>query len=152
MGLTFYIGFMACGKSTLGQKHAAASGKNFVDLDREFSRETGMTPEKYITEKGEESFRREEKKLLRKVVAHWMASGKPGQLVACGGGTPCFFDNLEFMKTHGHVVFIDTPLETLLERIRREPDRWPAAKSYPPEKLYEERRKWYEQAHERLIP
>ena len=86
MGLTFYIGFMACGKSTLGQKHAAASGKNFVDLDREFSRETGMTPENTLQKKARRLSAG--KKTAQESSGPLDGIRKTGQLVACGGGTP----------------------------------------------------------------
>ncbi|NLA15970.1 MAG: shikimate kinase [Bacteroidales bacterium] len=152
MGLTFYIGFMGCGKSTLGRLHAAEQGKRFVDLDAVFLQETGKTPAIYLTHKGEPAFRKEEQKVLHKTVAQWMADGRPAQIIACGGGTPCFFDNLQFMKEHGHVVFIDTPLATILDRLMRQPERWPLAQKQAPQILYKERRKWYEQAHERLVP
>lgn len=152
MGLTFYIGFMACGKSTLAKKHATESHRAFTDLDTAFFQETGTTPAAYIVENGEQAFRLQEKKVLRKVVEQWHAAGNPATIIACGGGTPCFFDNLAYMKQHGTVVFIDTPVPVLWERIEKEPDRWPLAQKDRLATLYKERRKWYEQAHKRLVP
>ena len=57
MGLIFYIGFMASGKSTLGAADAARDGYKFTDLDQELWDNTGIPPWQYITEKGEEAFR-----------------------------------------------------------------------------------------------
>lgn len=109
MGLIFYIGFMASGKSTLGEAEAARNGMRFVDLDQELWAFSGMPSWQYIKEKGEEAFRMAERDCLHRIVERWHQDGTPPQIVACGGGTPCFFDNMEFIKTSGHVVFIDTP-------------------------------------------
>ncbi|MGB4591726.1 MAG: shikimate kinase [Bacteroidales bacterium] len=143
---------MACGKSTLGRQHAAAAKKEFTDLDTVFIEETGKSPAAYIMENGEPAFRRAEKQLLHQVVERWQSAGKPATLIACGGGTPCFFDNLAFMKKHGRVVFIDTPTSVLWERIGREPEKWPLATRCNLPELYNKRKKWYHRAHERLIP
>ena len=152
MRLIFYIGFMASGKSTLGAAEAARKGIRFVDLDQELWTLSGMPSWKYITEKGEEAFRMAERDNLHRIVERWHQEGKPPQIVACGGGTPCFFDNMEFMKTNGHVVFIDTPLSVILDRISRDPQRWPLAGNDSIENLYQSRKKWYEEAHERIVP
>ncbi|HOG24733.1 MAG TPA: shikimate kinase [Bacteroidales bacterium] len=152
MGLIFYIGFMASGKSTLGAADATRKGMRFVDLDRELWALSGMPSWQYITEKGEEAFRLAERDTLHRIVERWHQEGEPLQIVACGGGTPCFFDNMEFMKTSGHVVFIDTPLSTILERISRDPLRWPLAKCGNIEILYLSRKKWYDKAHDRIVP
>ncbi|MDD4920568.1 MAG: shikimate kinase [Bacteroidales bacterium] len=152
MGLIFYIGFMASGKSTLGEAEAARNGMRFVDLDQELWAFSGMPSWQYIKEKGEEAFRMAERDCLHRIVERWHQDGTPPQIVACGGGTPCFFDNMEFIKTSGHVVFIDTPLSTILERISLNPQRWPLAGNGNIEILYQSRKKWYEQAHERIVP
>lgn len=152
MGIVFYIGFMASGKSTLGAEDAAKAGMQFVDLDQVIGESTGMPPWQFISEKGEKMFRMIERDLLHRIVGEWSEEGKPALIVSCGGGTPCFFDNLEFMKTSGYVVFIDTPFEIILERISRYPERWPLVRDRDPKTLYLSRRKWYEKAHERRIP
>ena len=152
MGLIFYIGFMASGKSTLGAADAARDGYKFTDLDQKLWDNTGIPPWQYITEKGEEAFRIAERDILHWIVEEWHREGQPPQLVACGGGTPCAFDNMEFMKSNGQVIFIDTPLSTILERIRNNPHIWPLAGISNLESLYVERRKWYEKAHERKVP
>ncbi|HPW79053.1 MAG: Shikimate kinase [Bacteroidetes bacterium ADurb.Bin037] len=151
MDIVFYIGFMASGKSTLGAADALKTGKRFVDLDQAISERTGMPTWQFISKNGEKAFRKIERDLLHSIVEEWIKEGKPAQIVACGGGTPCFFDNLEFMKATGHVVFIDTPIETMLERISHHPERWPLASGSDPRALYLSRKKWYEKAHERRV-
>ncbi len=151
-GLVFYIGFMACGKSTLGEQDAGKAGARFTDLDKVIEENTGKPAWQLLAEKGEKAFRNIESRLLRQVVEKWMEDGKPSQIVACGGGTPCFHGNLDLMKSYGHVVFIDTPLDTILERIALHPEKWPLLKDNDPVVLYGSRRKWYEKADEQRVP
>jgi len=152
VNLVFYIGFMGSGKTTLAARNAREQGARFVDLDQVIRDNTGSFPRDILYRQGEKAFRIIEKDTLHDVVRTWKDTGEPATIVACGGGTPCFFDNLEFMKTHGHVVFIDTPLEKILKRIADEPQRWPLLQHTDAGKLYNSRLKWYEKADQRIVP
>ena len=102
---------MASGKTTFGRALARKYGWNFVDLDEEIERNTGRKVADIIREEGEERFRALESEtlkttaLLRKTI------------VACGGGTPCFFDNMEFMTLHGQTLWLVATPERIAERI-----------------------------------
>ena len=152
MKLVFYIGFMGSGKTTLGARHAQEKEARFVDMDKVIFDRTGISPREILGRKGEKAFREMERDALHEIVQNWIDLGKPSTIVACGGGTPCFYDNLDFMKTHGHVVFIDTPLEIILKRLSREPDRWPLLQHTDAGKLYDSRIKWYKKADETVVP
>ncbi|MFA5301127.1 MAG: shikimate kinase [Bacteroidales bacterium] len=152
MHLVFYIGFMGSGKTTLGARHAQEKNACFVDMDQVILDKTGISPRDILGLKGEKAFRKIERDTLHGIVRNWYDSGKPATIVACGGGTPCFHDNLDFMKTHGHVVFIDTPLEIILKRLSGEPERWPLLQNADATKLYNSRIEWYKKADERVVP
>ena len=106
----FLIGFMATGKSTVGPMMAERMGRRFVDLDGEVERAAGKrVPEIFRTE-GEPAFRHREAAALAQV------AGQPGVVVACGGGTPCFGDNLSRMRQRGVVVALRASVEEILRR------------------------------------
>jgi len=152
MDLVFYIGFMASGKSTTGARDAKELNARFIDLDQVIRDKAGISTREILALKGEAIFREIERDTLHELVQNWKDAGKPATIVACGGGTPCFFDNLDFMKSHGHVVFIDTPLEVILKRISDQPERWPLLKHKDAKALYRSRIKWYKKAHRRMVP
>lgn len=110
----FLIGFMGAGKSYWGQKLAARKNMPFIDLDRRIEDQTGKTVPQLFQELGAGEFRLLEQQVLHTIV------DLPASIVATGGGTPCFFDNLAWMKKHGRTVYLQTPLPVLLERLALE--------------------------------
>ncbi|MEI6409501.1 MAG: shikimate kinase [Bacteroidota bacterium] len=111
----FLIGFMGAGKSHWGLKIANRKNLPFVDLDRRIEDQTGKSVPQLFQELGSEGFRLEERQVLQGL------ANLPSAIVATGGGTPCFFDNLAWMKQHGRTVYLKVPLSVLLERL--EPER-----------------------------
>ena len=100
------------GKTTIGHKLAGALQKPFLDLD-EFIEEKHQQPVRQLfAEKGEAFFREAEAAALREVVA--LATGA---VIATGGGTPCFRDNVDFMNEAGLTIFIKVPEAALAERL-----------------------------------
>ena len=108
----FLIGYMGSGKTTLGRAFAKATGLSFIDLDWYIEERSHRTISQLFAEEGEEGFRRLERRILHEV------SEFENVVVACGGGTPCFLDNMEFMKTKGTTVFLDASLDALFRRLR----------------------------------
>lgn len=103
----FIIGFMGAGKSTYGRKLAKALQRSFVDLDdvvaRALANELGMPKASLaslIAQAGMDRFREVERDVL--LQTDWKNA-----VVATGGGTACFYHNLDWMKEHGLVVFLD---------------------------------------------
>ncbi|MBD5267652.1 MAG: shikimate kinase [Bacteroides sp.] len=109
----FLIGYMGCGKSTLGRTVSAMTGIQFIDLDSYIEGRFRMTVSALFAERGEDGFRDIERAMLHEVGEF------ENVLVACGGGTPCFFDNMEWMNAHGTTVFLDTSIDKLFARLKR---------------------------------
>lgn len=108
----FLTGFMGSGKSRIGRELAARLDRPFVDLDREIERRIGpITP--FFLGRGEQAFRDVERDVLGIFLP------KPDMVLAAGGGTPFFFDNMERMQQAGTVIFLDIPLGILQERLLR---------------------------------
>ena len=120
----FLIGFMASGKTTLGHAVAAAlPGITFVDLVEAVEAEEGCTVAQIFAERGEEGFRALESAMLRK-------TAMPGALIACGGGTPCRAENMDFMLSAGTVVRLDASSGTIVRRLlEADPDKRPLVKA-----------------------
>ncbi|QRQ99608.1 shikimate kinase [Dyadobacter sandarakinus] len=105
------VGMMSSGKSTLGKKLARSLGYTFVDLDKLIEKDQQVDIPSIFTQKGESYFRDVESRLLKTIL--------PGQAVvlASGGGTPCFFDNMDYIQTLGVSIFLDVPAPDLARRI-----------------------------------
>lgn len=107
----FLIGYMGCGKTTLGRAVARATGLDFIDLDAYIENRYHRSISALFAEHGEEGFRRIERSLLHEVADF------ENVIVACGGGTPCFFDNIEFMNSKGTTIFLQASQERIYERL-----------------------------------
>lgn len=114
----FLIGFMACGKTTLGRAIAAACPElGFVDLDDAIVRAAGMSVPEIFAARGEVGFRQLEAGVLRTVACD-------DTVVACGGGTPCRKENMDFMLAAGTVVRLTaSPSRTVARLIDAGPGR-----------------------------
>jgi len=109
----FIVGYMGSGKSTGGQRLARAMGYAFTDMDAALVEESGMSINELFVVAGEAGFREVERKLL-----HRLAQGRDAHVVATGGGTPCYADNMDFMLENGRVIQFKVELHSLLERLR----------------------------------
>lgn len=109
----FLIGYMGCGKSTMGRAVSALTGVPFIDLDNYIEQRFHLTVKEIFARRGEEGFRDVERRMLQEVADF------EDVIVACGGGTPCFFDNMEYMNAHGTTVFLNTPIDRLHSRLMR---------------------------------
>lgn len=110
----FLIGYMGCGKTTLGRALAARTGVRFIDLDDYIEERAGMTISGIFATKGESTFRAMEREALGTLVAD--GSGRD-TVVACGGGTPCFGDNMQLMDSLGITVHLVTSEDRLFSRL-----------------------------------
>ena len=134
------MGLPGAGKTTLGMELAAHLGIQFVDLDLEIEKHTKQSIRTIFAEAGEAHFRQLEKLHLKKIIDEI-----PQFVMATGGGTPCFFDNMESMKSNGKTIFINTPVETIKKRLQQDTIR-PLMQTNTLEKLLEKRKSWYRQA------
>ncbi len=119
---TFLIGFMGSGKSHWGHIWALEEGYTFYDLDAEIENLFELPVEQIFEKHGEDKFREMERYHLRKF------ENKHRCLVACGGGTPCFFDNMNWMKEHGTIIYLKASPEYILERVMDETEKRPLLK------------------------
>jgi shikimate kinase len=105
------VGMMSSGKSTLGKKLARALNYKFVDLDKLIEKDQGMDIPSLFSQKGESYFRDIESRILKETIENQHV------VLATGGGTPCFFDNMDFIKNLGISIFLDVPAADLAKRI-----------------------------------
>lgn len=145
----FLIGFMGSGKTTFGKKLAAKLSLNFVDLDKEVAQVYHAPDVKHlIDQKGFDVFRTAESEMLKKLPL-------TNQLISTGGGTPCYFDNMDWMKQNGTVIFLQVDEGVLLSRLKTtDMNQRPLLKGLDEERLKNfihekltERLPFYRQAH-----
>ena len=115
----FLIGFMGCGKTTLGKKLAKHLNYTFIDLDSYIEKTTNKTITEIFENKGEKKFRIVEKESLMEVCK------KDNLVIATGGGTPCFFDNMQKILDNGKAIYLKMEIEDLLERLETEKSQRP---------------------------
>lgn len=101
------IGYMGAGKTTVGKALAKELGVMFYDLDWYIETRMHKTVKEIFDEKGEEGFRIIEHNMLHEVAEF------ENVVVSCGGGTPCFFDNMDYMNQLGATVYLKATPETL---------------------------------------
>lgn len=107
----YLTGFMASGKSTVGPKAAARLGQPFLDLDRLIKAHDGRSIPAIFAEEGEDRFRELETAMLHRTTE------ADDPLVALGGGALVDDANRAFAKEHGLVVYLEVPVDTILERV-----------------------------------
>ncbi len=110
---------MGSGKSALGAKLARRLDYRFEDLDLCITSRAGCSIRELFAARGEASFRVLEGDMLRETSA-WDRT-----LVALGGGTPCFGDNMDWILAHGFGIYLNVPVGVLLGRLRKRQDERP---------------------------
>ncbi|MDE3213561.1 MAG: shikimate kinase [Bacteroidota bacterium] len=125
----FLVGFMGSGKTHWGKIWAAATGLNFFDLDEVIEAETQQTISELFEKQGEAAFRELEKSQLREFAQ------KKDFVLACGGGTPCYGDNLEWMKSVGTVLYLKASPEVIIRQLRGERQKRPLIREVRQEEL-----------------
>ncbi len=116
----FLIGFMACGKTHWGKLLGKKLQIPFFDLDRHVEEKEESTITKIFEEYGEEYFR-----LLEKDVLHLLTENHESFVMACGGGTPCFYNSIDYMNKNGQTIWINCSIDCLYERLNKEKDTRP---------------------------
>lgn len=122
---------MGSGKTTFGKALAAATGLEFIDLDFYIEQRFHSTVREIFAERGEEGFRAIERDMLREVAQF------ENVIVSCGGGTPCFFDNMDFMNTVGTTLWLQASRESLFSRLIRKREKRPLLAGHTDEEIRE---------------
>lgn len=109
----FLLGFMGAGKSYWGKQLAEHWQLPYYDLDEVIVEAEEMAISDIFATKGEDYFRERESMLLREL------SRQEKLLISCGGGTPCFQDNMDFMNERGITIWINPSVQVMVERLQR---------------------------------
>jgi shikimate kinase len=144
----FLIGFMASGKSTVGQELASVLDYKFVDLDTYIEEKYKKTIKILFEFHGEDYFRQIENDALKEVAAM-----DNNIVVASGGGTSCFYNSVDFMNEQGITIYLRVEVTELLSRLIASKKDRPLLWGKSTEELnnyiirvLEERKKYYEKA------
>ena len=149
--LIFIIGYMCAGKTTIGNQLAARLNFSFLDFDELIEKASGYSISGYFEKYGEMAFREEERRVLLSHLDDNLT------VIATGGGTPCYSDNMALMNKKGVTVFIDVSTGTVVERLSGNLAGRPLLKDIPPDKLtgfvsshLQARREYYNRAKIRV--
>jgi shikimate kinase len=139
---------MGSGKTTAGKKLAVRLNFSFIDLDLLIEKKEKRTISTIFSVEGEMNFRKIERRVLKEIVK------TDNIVVACGGGTPCYSDNMLFMKEKGQTVYLEMPVGALINRLKNSYGERPLIKGKSKEELRNyisstlaEREKYYQKAH-----
>ncbi len=149
----YLLGMMGCGKSTVGKKLANKLLYDFYDLDDLIEFKIGTTIADFFEKEGEERFRLIEQETLRETFAFENA------VISAGGGTPCFFNNIDEINKNGLSCYLQAEVGVLLSRLKGAVEQRPLLKSLGSEenigeylaKLLEKREAFYLQAS-KIVP
>ena len=141
-------GFMGCGKSTIGNLLSKKTGMSFIDLDKYIEQKENKTVAEIFADNGEDYFRQLERDASKEL------SQKKSLVIATGGGTLTFQENVDAFKTSGKIVLLDVPVEVVSERLQGDttrpllnrPDKEQAMRE-----LYEKRMPLYQNAADIIV-
>jgi len=143
----YLVGFMGSGKSYLGKYLSEKYNQKFLDLDQFIEDSVQISIPQIFSSIGEEGFREKEANLLRKTADFNQ------YIISCGGGTPCFNDNMQWIKEHGISIYLKTTEEILFKRLNNQKSGRPLLSNMSDEDLRNfiskkiiEREKFYVQA------
>jgi shikimate kinase len=144
----YLIGFMGSGKTYWGRQLSQKLGLPFFDMDEQIINSEGKSISEIFETYGEEYFRLKEKGVL-----HVITETHSSFVMACGGGSPCYFNNIDYMNQAGTTVWLNTPINTLFERLLKERVKRPLLKDLSDAQLktfiikkFADRKIYYEQA------
>jgi shikimate kinase len=145
----FLIGFMGCGKTHWGKRLSKKLSIPFFDLDEKIAERAGKSISEIFAENGEEHFR-----LLEKEVLYLLTESHDSFVMATGGGAPCFYNNIDYLKKNGIVAWINCSVDRLYDRLVKEKEKRPLIRAIPDNglksyiiKKFSDRKIFYQQAN-----
>ena len=123
------IGYMGAGKTTIGKALARKTGLEFFDLDWYVENRYRMKIPQIFAEKGEAGFRELERNMLHEVTEF------EDVVISCGGGTPCFFDNIDYMNSLAQTVYLKADPEVLRTHLLMAKSQRPLIQGKTPDEL-----------------
>lgn len=148
------IGYMASGKTTYGKLLASELNLEFIDLDNYIEEREKLSVSEIFEQKGEIYFRKQEHLYLKELL-----EAKMNYVLAVGGGTPCYAGNMDLIKDAAHSIYLQFPLEVLVDRLFIDKDNRPLIAHLEQKTDLEdflrkhlfERAPYYQQAHQKLL-
>jgi shikimate kinase len=144
----YLVGFMGCGKSTVGRALAEELGWHFSDLDEDVERSVGISIPQIFDTRGEAAFRELETTALHHRV-HTVQSGRP-QVISLGGGAFLSEENYQLVSNNGVTVWLDCPFSMIERRVATETHRPLARDVSQLRNLFDARRPGYARAGYRI--
>ena len=145
------IGYMGAGKTTVGKALARTLQLPFFDLDWYIEGRMRKTVAQLFAERGEEGFRQVERNMLHEVAEF------EDVVISCGGGTPCFFDNMEYLNAQGETIYLKATPEVLYKHLQMGKTVRPLLRDKTPEETLDfinsqlaHREPFYNKAHHTL--
>lgn len=142
------IGYMGSGKTTLGKSLSQVLHMPFYDLDWYIVNRMRKTVKQLFDERGEEAFRKIEHNMLHEVAEF------ENVIISCGGGTPCYFDNMDYLNRQGETVWLKCEPEVLYKHLLMGKSDRPLLMNKTPEEMQAfiktqlaERTPYYAKAH-----
>ena len=123
------VGYMGAGKTTVGKALAKETGLQFYDLYWYIEGRMRKTVPQIFAERGEDGFRLVERNLLHE------AAEFEDVVLSCGGGTPCFFDNIDYMNSQGDTVYLKADPDVLYAHLRMGKVRRPLLENKTPDEM-----------------
>jgi shikimate kinase len=145
--ILFLVGMPAAGKTYWGSRVAHEFDLQFIDLDIFIEEKEKASISALFATYGENGFRERENKYLKELIKKAARS----TIIACGGGTPCFNDNLQLMKEAGIVIYLRADIPALISNLEASEELRPLLKGRGDMAIYlqgllQKRIKFYEQA------
>jgi len=144
----FLIGFMGTGKTHWGRQLSQKLNIPFFDLDEKITELAKKSINEIFSDEGEEYFR-----LFERDTVHMITEDHETFVMACGGGTPCYFNNIDYMNREGTTIWISTPIDTIFGRLVKERTLRPLLKNLSDDQIksyiikkFSDRKIFYEQA------
>src|SRR6185436_18916719 len=144
----YLIGFMGSGKTYWAQQLSQKLNIPFFDMDEQIVNSEGKSINDIFEKFGEEYFRLKEKGIL-----HTTTENNSSFVMACGGGSPCYFNNIDYMNQSGTTVWLNVPMNILFERLKTEKEKRPLLRELSDDQLksfvikkFADRKIYYEQA------
>lgn len=110
----YLVGYMGCGKSTIAKEIGDKYNVKVIDTDSEIEKLLGMSIKEAFDKYGEDYFRMVETKVLKQITEE-----NDNCIVSCGGGLPCFNNNMDYINTHGISLYIKVSTEELISRLSK---------------------------------
>ncbi|MCD8290891.1 MAG: shikimate kinase [Prevotella sp.] len=129
MNRIIIVGYMGAGKTTVGKALSKELGVQFYDLDWYIEARMRKTIPQLFAERGEDGFRKVEHNILHEVAEF------EDVVISCGGGTPCFFDNMDYMNAQGETVYLQSTPDVLYQHLKMGKVERPLLKNKTPEEM-----------------